>query len=54
MKQYRITCGGSLAGHRGKMGLSTTYAKVLMLVTRDSIIVPTTRHGAVGSTEAGS
>src|ERR1700719_2433083 len=54
MKQSRIIYGGSLAGRRGKMGLSTTYAEVTKLVTRDSIIVPTTRHTGVGWTEAGS
>src|SRR5258707_8270058 len=54
MKQSRITCAGSLAGRRGKMGQNTTYAEVTKHVTQDSIIVPTTLRAVVGSIGPGS
>src|ERR1700693_1382513 len=50
MKQYRITCAGSLGGRRGKMGQSTTYAEVMKHVTPDHFMASITRYIAIGST----
>src|ERR1700689_4120173 len=53
MKQFRIICVVSLAGHHGKMDRSMHYAGAGKRVMPDRFIVPITKRAAIGSIKAG-